>query len=251
MNKINNSCALCDSKNCFIHKLSPEWLSWVDSKKFTVDFPKGQNIFWENAEVNGVYFIKTGKVKVFSLGINNKEKIVRLAGDGHIFGHRGYGAEKYPVSAATLAGSFVCFIDNTSLYELFMTNPLFSYSMMMFYSQELRKSEQRAKYNSQMTSKERIISALLYAKETFGYSQTDENSHTLNVYLTRSEIASIADTTAEEVSRVLTSLEKRKLILKKGRDIQLLNEQKLSEIIKDYGIYDYTDARFDPRSEER
>lgn len=238
MNKISNTCLLCDNKNCFIHKLTPEWLSWVDSKKYTVHFPKGQNIFWENAEVNGIYFIKTGKVKVFSLGIQNKEKIVRLAGAGHIIGHRGYGAEKYPVSAAVLSDSFVCFVDNVSLYELFMTNPLFTYALMMFYSQELRKSEQRSKYNSQMTSKERIISALIYAKEAFGYSQTEDNQSTLNVYLTRSEIASIADTTAEEVSRALTILEKEKLILKKGRNIQILNENKLTELIKEYGIFD-------------
>ena len=243
MNKIDDTCALCESKNCFIQKLSQEWLSWVDSKKYTVHFPKDQNIFWENAEVNGVHFIKNGKVKVFSSGLGNKEKIVRLASDGHIIGHRGYGAEKYPVSAATLAESLVCFIDNASLYELFMTNPLFSYSMMMFYSEELRKSEQRAKYNSQMTSKERIITAILYAKETFGCTQIDEHTHMLNVYLTRSEIASIADTTAEEVSRVLTILENKKLILKKGRNIQLLNEQKLLDMIKDYGIYNYTDSR--------
>jgi len=245
MNKINNVCALCENKNCFIQKLSPESLSWVDSKKYTVHFPKDQNIFWENAEVNGIHFIKKGKVKVFSSGLNNKEKIVRLAGDGHIAGHRGYGAEKYPVSAATLAESYICFIDNASLYELFMTNPLFTYSMMMFYSQELRKSEQRAKYNSQMTSKERIISALLYAKETFGYSKKDESPFTLNVYLTRSEIASIADTTAEEVSRALTILESKKLILKKARNIQILNEQKLSDMLKDYGVYNYSDLHLE------
>src|ERR1035438_1931367 len=221
MNKINDTCVLCESKNCFIQKLSPEWLSWVDTKKYTVHFPKDQNIFWENAEVNGIYFIKTGKVKVFSSGINNKEKIVRLAGDGHIIGHRGYGAEKYPVSSATLSGSFVCFIDNTSLYELFMTNPLFSYSMMMFYSQELRKSEQRAKYNSQMTSKERIISALMYAKETFGYSDTEVFPPTINVHLSRAEIASLSDTTKEEVSRSLTVLERDNLIMKTGRSIQI------------------------------
>ncbi|MBI4947346.1 MAG: Crp/Fnr family transcriptional regulator [Bacteroidetes bacterium] len=242
MNKINSACALCENKNCFIQKLPSQRLSWVDAKKYTVCFPKDQNIFWENAEVNGIHFIKNGKVKVFSSGLNKKDKVVRLAGDGHIIGHRGYGAEQYPVSAATLSESTICFIDNGSLYELFMTNPVFTYTMMMFYSQELRKSEQRAKYNSQMSSKERIIAALLYAKETFGYSQTDLNAQILNVYLTRSEIASIADTTAEEVSRTLTILESEKHILKKGRNIQLLNEKKLLDLIRDYGIYDNADS---------
>jgi CRP-like cAMP-binding protein len=237
MNIINAPCETCESKNCFIQKLSHEQLSCVDSQKQTFSFFRNQNIFWENAAVNGVYFIKTGKVKVFSMGINDREKIVRLASDGHIIGHRGYGAEKYPVSAATLDKSLVCFIDNATLHELFMNNPVFSYSMMMFYSQELRKSEQRAKYNSQMSSRERIISGLMYAKETFGYSDTEVFPPTINVFLSRAEIASISDTTKEEVSRSLTVLERDNLIMKTGRSIQILNEKQLLHLIKDYGIY--------------
>jgi len=245
MNKINNSCSVCETKNCFIQKLSPEWLSWSDSKKFTVNFPANQNVFWENAEVNGLHFIKKGKVKVFSSGLNNAEKIVRLAGNGHIIGHRGYTSEKYPVSATALEESVVCFIGNDSLYELFMANPKFTFSIMMFYSQELRKSEQRAKYNSQMTSIERIVCVLLYAREAFSSNQTGENAHALKVHLTRSEIASLADTTAFEVSRVLTVLEKKKLIQKKGRGIILIREQKLADMIKEYGIYDYSEAQLE------
>src|ERR1035437_2925883 len=200
MKKINYVCADCENKNCFIKKLSPEWLAWVDAKKYTIRFPKEQNVFRENAEVNGVYFIKEGKVKVFSEGINEKEKIVRLAGDGHILGHRGYGAEKYPVSAAALADSVICFIDNENLQTLFMYNAAVTYALMMFYSRALRKSEQRSKFNAQTPTRDRVVHALLYIKETFGYFP---ETTTLDVHFYRSEIASIANTTAEEVSRVL------------------------------------------------
>lgn len=187
----------------------------------------------EGTAVAGLHFINQGQVKVFSSGISGKEKIVRLADKGHIIGHRGYGAENYPVSAATLADAIICFVDNDSLYELFMTNPKFTYSLMIFYSQELRRADHRAKYNAQMTTRERIISALLYMKEVFGYQPT---TNILNVYLQRAEIASLANTTAEDVSRTLTSLEKEKLITKNGRRIQLLNEQKLYNLLEDYNI---------------
>jgi CRP-like cAMP-binding protein len=235
MDKVNTTCVLCESKTCFIKKLSPEWLSWVDSKKHTVLFPIAHSIFYENTEVKDAHFIKKGKVKIFSSGKNKKKKIIRLAGDGHIIGYRDEVPEKSPVSATTLEESLVCIINNVSLYELSITNPLFSYCMTLFYSRELKKAEQRAKYNSQMKSKERIICALLYAKETFGYS--DENPRMLNVHLTRPEIASLADTTAEGVSRALTILEEEEIIRRTGKNIQILNEDKLLDMIEEYGIY--------------
>jgi CRP-like cAMP-binding protein len=224
-------CLACESKNCFIKECSPEWMEWLGTKKSESFYKKGQQVITKGHPIFGMYFIRHGKVKVISSDWRGKEQIVRLASDGHILGHRGYGGESYPIGAVAMDDSSICFIENDMLYQSFLNNPAFTYKLMMFYSQELRGVEKRMKYMAQMTVLEKIVSALWYLKEIFGY---DESQKVLNVNISRAEIASLAGTSQEQVVRALTELEKDKMISKVIRKIRILDEKKLQKIIEAY-----------------
>jgi CRP-like cAMP-binding protein len=185
-------------------------------------YSKGQHIFREGDRVFGLFFIKEGRVKIVSSGFNNREQIARLATNGHIIGHRGYGNELYPVSAIALDETYVCFVDNSTIYEL-----------MLFYSTELRKAELRLRYLAQMTMREKIAGALLYLLDIFG---EDEQDGSLNVSLSRQELADLAGTTAEQVSRELTSFEKESIIAKHSRKLILLNHEELNKILSSHNM---------------
>lgn len=221
-------CKICDNTQCFIRKCSPEWIATIDSKKTQVRYAKGQHIFLEGIPVLGIYFIQQGKVKVIASGINGKKQIVRLANDGHILGHRGYGGDIYPVSAVALEDSLICFVENHLLYKAFMENPEFTFELMMFYSRELRKTEIRTRNLAQMNVREKVAETLLFIKEVFDAGLEEK---ILRVSLSRQEYADLAGTTAEQVSRYLTDFENEKLISKKGKKIQIINEQELRNII--------------------
>jgi CRP/FNR family transcriptional regulator len=180
--------------------------------------------------VFGLYFIKHGKIKVTSSDQGGNERIVRLATDGQVVGHRSYGVESYTIGATALDDSVICFIDNDTLYNAFMKNPTFTYKLMLFYSQELRSVEQRMKYFSLMPVHERVIYALLYVKDVFG---CDQNG-ILNVSISRWEISQLANTSEEQVSRSLTRLEKEKIIAKIVRKIKILDKEKLQGLIEKY-----------------
>ncbi|MBI4930626.1 MAG: Crp/Fnr family transcriptional regulator [Bacteroidetes bacterium] len=226
----NTSCEQCPNVNCFIRFCSPEWVQLIGEKKSESFYHKGQQILTEGHPIFGLYFIKNGKVKVTASDAKGKEQIVRLASDGHILGHRGYGAESYPIGATAMDDSIICFIDNNTLYEAFMKNPTLTFKLMMFYSQELRGVENRIKYMAQMTVHERVVFALLYLKEIFGYTL----KNVLNVNIRRKDIAALSGTSAEEVVRSLTELEEKKLIAKDVRKIRITNEKKLQEMIEMY-----------------
>ncbi len=93
----------------------------------------GDAVFRKGERVNGIYFIKHGKVKIISSGINNDDQIVRVVGNGHIFGHRGAGGI-YPFSAIALSDITICFIDNDSFYNVYINNPQFSLEIMKVHS---------------------------------------------------------------------------------------------------------------------
>ena len=235
------TCVDCDNASCFIKKhLDTDWLKKIELKKIQIEHHTKDCLFREGGYVQGVFFIQRGNIKIVSKGADNKEQIVRLASEG-VLGHRGFGDDKYPISAVALSYSIVCFIDNDILYDVFINNPKFTLQMMEFYSCELRKTEIRMKYLMQMNVKEKIAEALLSLKEVFGINQFDKS---LNVYLSRQEIAGMTGGTAEQITKGLGEFEKKKLIVKNGRKgIKLIDENGLREIVRKYGIQQYADQK--------
>ena len=222
-------CFNCKTRNCFVQQYcSTDWISIISRGKNQEFYKKGEYLFREGSRVFGLYFIQQGKVKVISTGMNGKEQIVRLATDGHLVGHRGYGMETYPIGAVALEDTLGCFIDNEIIFNAFMNNPKLTYAMMMFYSFELRKTEIRQRLLAQMSIREKVADTLLYLKDVFGL---DAKNKELNVNLSRQEIAGIAGTTSEQVTRILTELEDELLIEKRGKKVLLLNEKGLEKMI--------------------
>ncbi|MCC5918071.1 MAG: Crp/Fnr family transcriptional regulator [Cryomorphaceae bacterium] len=231
--QIESNCFACANSNCLVKHVDKEWQDKISNQKTHLRYPKGQSIFREGSRVFGAYFIQEGKVKVVSSNLMGKEQTVRLAGNGHMLGHMGYGSETYPIGAFTLEDSHLCFLDNDILYQAFMHNPRFTFEVMMFYSRELRKSELRAKCFAQMTTEEKVIYAIVYTAETFGICP---DKSTIGVDLPRQELANIAGTNADQVSRAISSLKNRSLVKVVGKSLMIPNLQKLKNEIAMYFI---------------
>ena len=140
--KNNQNCKICNSKECFLYKnCSPVWHDELNLNKSCVRYRKNQVVFNEGELVQGIYFIQKGKVKIYK-ETSYRGQIVRFAEDGDILGHRGIGGDnKYPISASTLEDSLICFISQDMLYKLLENNASLSIRMMMFYADELKKTE--------------------------------------------------------------------------------------------------------------
>jgi len=99
---------------------------------------------------------------------------------------------------------------------------------MLFYAEELNKSENKVKKIAQMNVRERVIDTLLHLFKKFGHT-----NNLINVSLSRKEIADFAGTTDEQVTRIFSSLKKESLINTVGKKISLTQINKLQgEIIE-------------------
>src|ERR1035437_6786682 len=233
------SCKSCPTTSCFIQRFcSRTWIEKVDERKSQLFHKKGQNILNEGERVLGVHFIQKGKLKVFFTGLNDKPQIVRFANDGHIIGHRGLGDDDiYPISAAAMEDSVVCYIDNETLNLLFENNSRLVVGLMEFYSRELRKAEERIKNLTQMNVREKVADVLLTLNEIFGLNEKRE----LKVTFSRLDIACTAGTTIPQVAMQLGELEKEKLIERRGNKIiALLNIEGLKKITGDHNPHHIT-----------
>tara|TARA_R110002049_G_scaffold248695_11_gene423193 strand:+ start:4149 stop:4823 length:675 start_codon:yes stop_codon:yes gene_type:complete len=207
--------------------------SYLIEQKSGIRCKKGQQFIIEGAPVNGLFFVLSGKVKVFRTGINGREQIVRFAKEGEIIGHRGFGAEEhYSIGAIALEDSVLCYFSKDNLQETLRNNAIFAYDLMLFYANELNKSESKVKSISQMTVRERVIDTLLYIHRKFG-----DTRGFLNLPLSRKEYADYAGTTEEQVIRVFSSLKKENLISAKGKKISMTNLQLLKKEISEHNYF--------------
>jgi CRP/FNR family transcriptional regulator, anaerobic regulatory protein len=223
-------CSSCTNENCFIKKhihLS-SMQKYIDSKhSFTCK--KAQQFIIEGAPIQGLYFVYKGKVKTVKTGINGREQIVRLTSNGDTVGFRGFGTSKrYLIGAYALEDTVLCNFSNDVMLEILQNVPEFTYDMMLFYADELNKSENNIRKIAQMNVRERVIDTLLYIHRKFGHT-----NELINLELSRKEIADFAGTTEEQVTRVISSLKREALIRTVGKKIGLeqINKMK-SEIME-------------------
>ena len=228
------SCKTCVNESCLIKKNLNNINNavFVDNKK-TLKCKKGQQFIIEGAPVNGLFFILKGTVKVFRTGINGREQIVRFAKEGEIIGHRGFGTEEYySIGAIALQDAVLCYFSKDDLQEALLKNPKFGYDMMLFYANELNRSESKVKSISQMTVRERVIDTLLYIHRKFG-----DLRGFLNLPLSRKEYADYAGTTEEQVIRIFSALKKEGLITAKGKKIGIINLQTFKNEISEHNYF--------------
>jgi len=229
-NKI--ACIECKNELCLIKQgCYGDWLVKISNDKNQYFYKKGNHIFREGETINGIYFIQHGGVKVVTTSLHGREQIVRLAKEGQILGHKGVGKTKYYFNSVALEDSVVCFVENELFYNACMNCPEFAYNLIFFYASELRRAELRVKYQAQMNTREKVAMAFIYSFELFGMNP---ESMMLNVSLNRQDIADIAGTTAEQVTRQLSNFESEKIIGRNKREIIILNIKGLESIVSDY-----------------
>lgn len=221
------------NENSLIHKYADVLFSDDNNSNTIIKCKKGQQFIIEGAPVNGLFFIKTGTVKVFRTGINGREQIVRFAKDDEIIGHRGFGThEFYSIGAIALQDTELYYFSKEHLQKVLLENPKLSYEMMLFYANELNRSENKVKSISQMTVRERVIDTLLYIHRKFG-----DLRGFLNLPLSRKEYADYAGTTEEQVIRIFSALKKENLIVAKGKKIGIVNVDVLKKEINEHNYF--------------
>lgn len=231
---LNIECKSCHNHDCLIkkHSLTTEALPYLENK-LMLKVKKGQPFILEGAPVHGLYFIFKGKVKVGKTGINGKEQIVRLCHDGEIIGHRGFGVGQfYHISAVALEDTILCNFSNEVISNMLQEIPQLSYNMMLFYAEELNRSENKVRKIAQMTVREKVIDAVLYINRKFG-----QTKGLLNIQLSRKEIADFAGTTDEQVIRVISSLKKEGILIAQGKRLGIVKLNELKHEIKEHNFF--------------
>jgi CRP/FNR family transcriptional regulator len=216
---------------------TPEWrkLAWANTT--VIELKVGDFVFKEGEKARNIYMVKHGRVKVYSNVSPDTESIVRFATDGQIIGHRGFGEDfTFSVSAVALSESTVWVLPLEVFESLLKANNLFCYYFLLFFTEELRRSERAAKRKLTSPVKDRVAQAIRMNMENFGFDSEDETL--LAFTLTRKDISSIASTTYESVVRSLAELQKDGIIKIEGKQLRITDKDALCAITECSGDFD-------------
>lgn len=231
----NNSCckALVDKVPLLCDFCSSNLKESIEQNKSCVMYGKGQIIFYEGGPVTGVFFVYSGKVKVWKHSVHGHEQIVRLSKDGDILGYRGC-IEKtnYALSATALEDSHICFIEKDIFLKSLKSNPELHLNILLYYIKELRNIERMLRNMTEMNVREKVAETLLIIKNAYGKEL--QGKATLGVKLLRQDIASIACISTDRLIKQLSEFKKEKMIAEKSKNITILNLKGLEEIVALY-----------------
>ena len=214
--------------------VSSEYFDSISELVHIIPCKKGQQFILEGTPVNGLYFICSGKVKVLKTGIYGREHILRFVSEGEIVGHRGFGVrDKYGVSAVALEDSILCNFSNEILKKVLLDVPSLTHDLMLFYAEELNKSENKVKAFAQMTVRGKVIDTLLYIDRKFGRN----TKGFFDIQLSRKEIAEYSGTTVEQVIRVISSLKKEKQLIYSGKQLGIVDIPMLKKEISEHNYF--------------
>jgi len=221
----------CDLKSCLLcRQCLTSWLPAIEANRKSFFYKKGELLFNEGEEVKGMFFIEKGVVKVHKKWGDDKELILRIAGNGDIVGHRGLGSDTiYRVSGTALEPTTVCFVDLKFFTDTLSVNHEFLYKLMMFFAAELKESEKRMRNLAHMSVKGRIANAIITLKQKFG---TNENGQ-LGITISRQDFASYNGATYETVFRMMNEMVEDNAIQMDGKNIIVMSESKLEGYMKE------------------
>ncbi len=221
-------CTKCVARDSsvFSELVHPD-LNVLSSSKSCKQYSKGEMIFYADDRPSGLFCIHKGIVKLYKVGKDGREQIIRLAHEGDIIGYRSLiSSERYSKFAVPIADAQICHIPKNTFFALISTNYQLSTRVMDLLSTELKAAEERIMEMAQRSVRERLAETLLLLRETYG---VETDSTTLSIKLTRTELANIVGTATESVSRLLSKFKEEQLIDMNGWKLMIIDPEGLAE----------------------
>jgi len=197
----------------------------------TVKHFKKNDVIYEEGEMpDSLLCLGSGKVKVYKVGFGGRDQIVRMANPTSFIGYRAFFAEgPHVASAVVIEPCTIFYIPKAIVYELLESNHQFSLNIIRSLAQELGFSRYRTVTLTQKHIRGRLAESLLVLKEIYGF---EDDGITLNVYLSREDLANFSNMTTSNAIRTLSTFVNEKVITVDGRIIRLLDVDTLEKISK-------------------
>jgi CRP/FNR family cyclic AMP-dependent transcriptional regulator len=180
-------------------------------------YRKGVILIQEGEFGDTLYVVLSGRVKVFSLGPNDREITFGLYGVGEFVGEMSLDGGPRAASVVTVEPTTCVVITRTTLLDHIAQHPEFAFELLAKVIARARTATRDARNMALMDSYGRLVALI----ETLAVEQAD-GTRSIAHRVTHAEIASRIGCSREMVSRLLKDLERGGYTATIGRGLHIL-----------------------------
>ena len=210
--------------NCFDY-LTEEETKLLDSNKRDVFFKKGETIVKQGSFASHVIFLKKGLVKVYLEG-PQKDLILKIVPDDHFVSLSSVfdGNDTFIYSVSTYVDSTATLVGIDVFKQLIRSNSKFAAQIINLLNSNTAQIYGRFYCISRKQSHGRVADIILCLAENVFHAQS------FNLNISRNDLADLTGLSAESVIRIFKEFKEEKLIDVSGKQIKVLEFDKLKEI---------------------
>lgn len=201
----------------------------VKRKMSRREFKKGEYLFREKSYSRGVYIVRKGKVKIFTINSDGKQSIVYIYKKGDYFGYRPLIAdEPHPVSAVAMDNVVISFIPQDT-FRIILQSPHIASEVMKTLSREFSVWINKMTIFTHYGVKKRVALALLIFNMV--YRQSDDKNRVVYISISKEDFAAFVGTARETVIRTLKMFKDEGIIKSVGTKIVILKPRTLISML--------------------
>jgi CRP-like cAMP-binding protein/CheY-like chemotaxis protein len=193
----------------------------------TIAFGKKQVLFSEGELPACLYFLVSGKIKVFKTDKNGNEYIIAVCSDGEYIGYSNLlEGTVYSTSAEAMEDSQVCTIRKEDFLFLLYHNHDVANQFIKMLSADVIQQETRMLNLAYHSVRKRVAEALLLFQSKYPLDRIQS----MEMVLSREDLSNLVGASKETVIRVLTDFKDECLIKTTKNSITILNFNKLMHL---------------------
>jgi len=184
------------------------------------NYKKNNMILMEEDFGDTLFILSRGSVKITRLSDEGREVILSILGEGDFFGEMSiFDGESRSANVIALEDSEVLILKRGDFLDLLEKHPKIAIVLLQELAMRLRKSDQQIEGLSLSDAENRIAMTLIRLAEELGVIKMGEVVIENLPY--QQDIANMAGTSRETVSRMLKLLEEKGFVRKQGRRLTI------------------------------
>lgn len=198
-----------------------EALQQLSAEHPTRQFSRKAILFEEGSHARSLYFVVSGKVKVYKTSDYGKELIISVAEPGEFIGYTALmKGEPFNFSAAAIEDAEISVIPKADFQTLLYSNKDVASKLIKMLANNVQTKEEQLLHLAYHSVRKRVAQAILQLHQR----QTDPSQ---GIQMLREDLASMVGTAKESLIRMLSEFRSDGYIEINNGVIQVLNEDKL------------------------
>lgn len=199
--------------------------NYFDDNGIEMNFHKGEQIFSENSHPNYVYLVSKGNVKCYKNEESGKELTTTLYKEDDLFGYIAVLHDTpRQLNAIALNDCSLMALPKETFRELLATNYKLVFEIINLLADNLEETRDQLLQMAYGSVRKKTASTILQFAEKLGGRRQD------SIKISRNDLASVAGIATESLIRTLSALQKEGLIDIDGRNIKILDLEKLTKV---------------------